>query len=162
MKSEINKNLDDFSLEVKRVFAAPLNLVWRAWTEANLLDQWWAPRPWRCETSFMDFRPGGRWDYTMVGPEGERHAAVQLFDQIEVEEFYLGKDAFADEAGNILENLPVATWKNTFMPTEHGTLVITWAHYPSREALETVLNMGMEQGLQMAQNNLDELLDKMR
>lgn len=162
MKTEINKNLDTCTFEVKREFAARLPLVWRAWTEAELLDQWWAPRPWRCETQRMDFRPGGRWDYCMVGPNGERHGAVQLFEDISFENFYLGTDAFADEQGNILENLPVATWKNTFIPTSQGTLVITVAQYPTREALETVLQMGMEEGLQMAQNNLDELLARLQ
>ncbi|MHB1279027.1 MAG: SRPBCC family protein, partial [Bacteroidia bacterium] len=65
-------------IRVERSFNAPLDLVWAAWTEPEILDQWWAPKPWRAETKSMDFRVGGRWLYCMAGPEGERHWC--LFD----------------------------------------------------------------------------------
>lgn len=54
--------------------------------------------------------------------------------------------------------MPVAKWKNTFTPTDNGTLVITEAKYPNTESLESVLKMGMAEGLSMAQDNLDEVL----
>lgn len=162
MKTEIIKDLAQGSLQVKREFNADISLVWRAWTEAELLDQWWAPRPWKCETRHMDFRAGGKWIYEMVGPNGERHSGVQLFDAISREESYSGKDAFADAEGNINEDLPVATWKNRFTPTANGTLVITEARYPNPEALQTVLDMGMEEGIKMAQDGLDELLAELK
>jgi uncharacterized protein YndB with AHSA1/START domain len=158
MKTFVTKDLKNGVLEVSREFAADVPLVWKAWTEAELLDQWWAPRPWRSETKSMDFRPGGKWIYEMVGPNGERHGAVQIFNEIKKEQFYSGKDAFADATGKINETLPVSDWKNTFIATENGTRVKTIAKYASPEALQTVLNMGMEEGLTMAQRNLDELL----
>ena len=158
MKTEVTKDLENGVLKVSREFAADVSLVWKAWTQADLLDQWWAPRPWRTETKSMEFKPGGRWVYEMVGPSGERHGAVQIYSEIKKEDFFSGKDAFADSDGKINESLPVADWKNTFKRTPNGTLVITVAKYPSTEALQTVLNMGMEEGLTMAQGNLDELL----
>ncbi|MBL7979930.1 MAG: SRPBCC domain-containing protein [Bacteroidetes Order II. Incertae sedis bacterium] len=146
------------SLEISRIFAANRTLVWRAWTEADLLDQWWAPKPWRCETKHMDFREGGRWIYAMVGPNGERHGAVQRYSEILKEVFFRGEDAFADEEGNINGLLPVATWENVFTDVVEGTLVKTFVQYPNPEALQEVLNMGMEEGLKMAHGNLDEVL----
>lgn len=161
MKTKITTDLKRATFEARREFNADLNLVWRAWTEAEILDQWWAPAPWKCETTLMDFREGGNWIYSMVGPEGERHGGIQIYETIVFEDFFSGKDAFADELGNIIENLPVCTWKNTFTKTEKGTVVIILAQYPDAESLETVVKMGMAEGVSMAHNQLEEVLRKL-
>ena len=161
MKTEIVTDFKAATFQAKRMFNADLPLVWRAWTEAELLDQWWAPKPWRCETKSIDFRPKGKWFYEMVGPTGERHGGMQVYDEIIPEDYFSGTDAFADGEGNINEDLPVASWRNTFIPTESGTLVESFAKYPNTEALETVLKMGMSEGLSMAHDNLDAVLTVM-
>lgn len=158
MKTEIKTDKEKGTFQAKREFNASVSLVWRAFTEPQLLDQWWAPKPWKCETKSMEFKPKGKWVYEMVGPDGERHGAVQIFEEIVFEKFYSGIDAFTDDLGHINESMPVAEWKNTFIPSETGTLVIIDAKYPNTEALESVLKMGMAEGLSMAQDNLDELL----
>lgn len=158
MNTQINTDFDKFTFQAKREFEAPVSLVWRAYTEAELLDQWWAPQPWKTETRSMDFRPDGKWLYDMVGPDGERHGAVQIFREIVFEKYFSGTDAFTDQNGNINESMPVAAWKNTFTPTANGTLVKVDAVYPNKEALEMVIRMGMDKGIAMAHNNLDELL----
>ena len=88
----------------------------------------------------------------------ERHSAIQVFEEIVFEKFFSGIDAFTDEQGQINESMPVAKWQNTFTPTENGTLIITEAKYPNTESLESVLKMGMAEGLSMAHDNLDEIL----
>jgi uncharacterized protein YndB with AHSA1/START domain len=158
MKTEIVTDREKATFQAKREFNASVTLVWRAFTEPELLDQWWAPKPWKCETKSLHFKPGEKWIYEMVGPNGERHGAVQIYEEIEYEQFFSGIDAFTDNLGNINEAMPVAKWKNTFIPTENGTLVITDAEYPNTESLESVLKMGMAEGLSMAQDNLDEVL----
>ena len=162
MNTEITTDAKHCTFQAKREFNADIALVWRAWTEAQLLDQWWAPAPWKCETKLMDFREGGTWKYDMVGPEGERHGGIQIYDSIVPIDYFSGKDAFADEQGNINEDLPVATWKNTFTKTDNGTLVTSFAQYPNAEALETVVKMGMAEGLTMAHDQLEEVLSKLR
>jgi uncharacterized protein YndB with AHSA1/START domain len=161
MKTEITTDLKQAIFQAKREFNADISLVWRAWTESDLLDQWWAPAPWKCETTLMDFREGGKWIYEMVSPEGERHGGIQLFETIRKEDFFSGKDAFTDKQGNINESLPVCEWKNTFVKTERGTLVISRAQYPNAEALETVIKMGISEGLTMAHDQLDSVLNKL-
>lgn len=158
MKTLITTDPEKATFQAKREFAADLSLVWRAWTEAELLDQWWAPKPWKTETKFMDFKPGGRWLYDMVGPGGERHGCLQRYEEIRKEDFFTGEDAFTDNEGNVNEEMPVGFWRNTFVATERGTLVTSFIQYPGREALEAIVNMGMAEGLSMAQDNLDELL----
>jgi uncharacterized protein YndB with AHSA1/START domain len=54
-------NKEEKTIHITREFAASLELVWRAWTTPELLDQWWGPQPWRAETKTMDFRQGGYW-----------------------------------------------------------------------------------------------------
>ena len=63
------------TITVSREFAAELPLVWDAYTKSEMLDQWWAPKPWKARTKSMDFREGGFWHYAMVGPNGEEHWA---------------------------------------------------------------------------------------
>ncbi|NJL76808.1 MAG: hypothetical protein HC892_19110 [Saprospiraceae bacterium] len=82
MNTKIHIDFENFTFQAKREFDAPVSLVWRAYTEKALLDQWWAPKPWKTETKNIDFRPNGKWVYDMVGPDGERHGAIQIFKEI--------------------------------------------------------------------------------
>ena len=66
------------TVSITKEFAFELSLVWDAYTKPELLDQWWAPKPWTSRTKVMDFKVGGRRFYAMVSPEGdERWANVQ-------------------------------------------------------------------------------------
>lgn len=159
MQPEIIINPGTRTFQAKRMFNATVSLVWRAYTEPALLDQWWAPKPWKTETKSMDFRPEGKWIYDMVGPNGERHGCIQIFKEIVFEKSFSGIDAFIDENGQINESMLVASWKNTFQVVGNQTLVIVDAVYPTQEALETVIKMGMDKGVSMAHDNLDELIN---
>ena len=97
------------TIKVKRSFHAALPLVWQAWTTAEILDQWWAPHPWKAETQRMDFREGGRWFYAMVSPDGkERHWCLMNYQTIVPEKYFTSVDAFAkDESGEINRHMVV-------------------------------------------------------
>lgn len=69
-QTTIAKDAANKKLIVVREFDAPLAEVWKAWTDSSILDQWWAPKPWKAKTKTMDFREGGTWLYSMVGPDG--------------------------------------------------------------------------------------------
>jgi len=162
MKTQIHTDFEKLTFQAKREFDAPVSLVWRAYTEKELLDRWWAPKPWSTQTVSLDFREGGKWVYDMVGPNGERSRAMQIFSEIVFEKYFSGIDTFVDQDGNINESMPVANWKNTFVETEKGTIVIVEAQYPTREALEFVIKMGMDKGVSMAHDNLSEVLEALR
>ena len=70
---DFSVNKDTNTINVKREFAADLPLVWDAWTKPELLDQWFAPKPYRTRTKSMDFREGGAWLYAMISPENITH-----------------------------------------------------------------------------------------
>lgn len=156
-KFTANKNV----LTVERSFNAPLALVWRAWTEPELLDQWWAPQPWKSETSHMDFKEGGYRTYAMVGPEGEKHLARTDYLSIHIHNHFSGQDAFCDEEGKINPEMPISKFKNQFEKNNYVTLVTIVSEYPSEEHLQQVIQMGMKEGLAMAFENLDSVIERL-
>ncbi|UKN01208.1 SRPBCC domain-containing protein [Paracrocinitomix mangrovi] len=145
-------------LTVERTFNAPIKLVWRAWTEAELLDQWWAPTPWKSETAKMDFSEGGSRLYAMVGPEGEKHWGLTEFTSIKPVTHFSGQDVFCDENGEPNREMPVAKFSNDFNENNNQTTVIMVTHYASADDLKTVIEMGMKEGLTMALNQLEDIL----
>ncbi|HEX6334401.1 MAG TPA: SRPBCC domain-containing protein [Flavisolibacter sp.] len=152
-KDSVNKKII-----VEREFDAPLAQVWRAWTEAELLDQWWAPRPWKTRTRSMDFREGGVWLYYMEGPEGEKQLCRVDYATIRPEQSFTGDDAFCDEAGNINRDFPVMHWQCHFSGTSSGTLVRVEITFDSEADMEKIIEMGFQEGFTAAHGNLDELL----
>lgn len=150
------------TITVKREFAAELALVWDAYTKSEILDQWWAPRPWKAKTKTMDFRDGGHWHYAMVGPTGEEHWSWADYKNIQVHKKFTGLDAFADAHGNINKAMPQSKWDATFTAKGEMTLVELHITYPDLAQLEATIQMGFKEGLTMAMEGLDELLPSLK
>lgn len=159
-KNSIVKDLIEKSILVSREFEAPLADVWRAYTEPELLDQWWGPAPWRAETKQMNFKPGGYWLYAMVGPEGEKHWARMDYMAIDHHKSFDVQDSFSDENGVINNDLPVSKGKSTFTKTANGTSVDFKLIYSTVEQLQTIVEMGFEQGITMCMDQLEALFKK--
>ncbi|WP_430402695.1 SRPBCC family protein [Fluviicola sp.] len=146
------------TIEVKREFAAERSLVWDAYTKQEILDQWWAPKPWKAKTKSMDFKEGGVWLYAMVSPEGEEHWAIVDYTKIQVPELFAGLDAFTDKDGNIKKEMPRSKWEVSFEDKDEHTEVKIHISYDDLAQLEATIAMGFKEGLSMAMENLDELL----
>jgi uncharacterized protein YndB with AHSA1/START domain len=159
---DFSVNKENNTITVKRAFDAALPLVWDAYTKSELLDQWWAPKPWKARTKTMDFREGGHWHYAMVGPEGEEHWALANYKDIQVQKKFTGLDAFADAEGNINKELPQSRWEVVFTAEGQQTLVEILISYEDLAQLETTIQMGFKEGLAMAMEGLDELLPSLR
>ncbi|MFT3980031.1 MAG: SRPBCC domain-containing protein [Ferruginibacter sp.] len=146
-------------INVKRAFAAPPEDVWAAWTEAELLDQWWAPKPYKAVTKKMDFSVGGSWLYAMTGPDNFEHHCRADYQSINPGKSFSAEDAFCDAEGNINHSFPRSTWTNTFSKQgEDQTLVNISIQYKQLEDLEKIIEMGFKEGFSMGLSNLDELL----
>lgn len=152
------KDVANKKLTVVREFDAPVEHVWRAWTESRLLDQWWAPLPWKAKTRKMDFRQGGQWLYAMVGPNGEEHWSGVDFNTINPGKSFACTTYFCDEYGNKNAELPVMQWLNKFSETEDGTRVEVVLTFTSEAELEKIIAMGFKEGFAAAHSNLDKLL----
>jgi uncharacterized protein YndB with AHSA1/START domain len=149
---------DKNKLTVRRTFNASINLVWRTWTEAELLDQWWAPKPWRSQTKFMNFKEQGSRLYAMLGPAGEEHWGLTDYLSINTHKNFTGKDSFCDNQGKVNNNLPIAEFTVHFSQNINQTVVNMTTHYASEEHLKQIIQMGMKEGLSMAFENLDKVL----
>lgn len=146
------------TITVKREFAAGRSLVWDCYTKSELLDQWFAPKPFTTKTKSMDFSEGGHWIYAMVDPEGTEYWGRTDYTKIQPIDFYHSLDAFCDAEGNVNPEMPRAEWVVTFSDLNSHALVQTIVTYKSLADLETVIQMGMEEGLKLTLEKLDELL----
>ena len=155
---EFNVKKGEKTILVKRTFDAPLELVWAAWTEPELLDLWWAPKPWKTETKSHSFNKGGVWLYAMVGPNGEKHWCLFDYDEIKNQKSFSGLDAFCDENGAILESKPRMYWKNTFLTNGNQTDVEILIEFEKEEDIATIIEMGFKEGFTMGLQNLDDYI----
>src|SRR3954470_16859360 len=123
---QIAKDLLNKKITVTRHFDATPDQVWRAWTESELLDQWWAPKPWRAETKTMDFKEGGHWLYAMVGPDDSKMWSKVDFESIEPNKNFEAVTYFSDENGNANNAFQTShsSWKNEFSASDDRTKVV--------------------------------------
>lgn len=141
---------------VKKEFDADLSLVWDAFTKAEILDQWVAPKPWSSKTKFMDFKVGGHRFYAMVSPEGLERWSMQKYISIRPKTNFKMFNAFADKDENI--ELPGSDWDYTFSEQNGKTTVNIIIYNESLARLEKMIEMGFTEGFKMSMNNLENLL----
>jgi len=158
-----NNLLFDFTVDkvaktvfITREFAADLSLVWDAFTKAELLDQWVAPKPWTSKTKFMDFKVGGRRFYAMVSPEGQERWAIQKYTSISPKTNFKMFNAFADKDENL--QLPGSDWNYDFREENGVTKVSITIYNESLERMERLIEMGFTEGFKMSMTNLENLL----
>ena len=136
---------------------APQELVWAAWTEETLLEKWWAPKPWRTVTQSFDFREGGHWHYSILGPAGETSWAWVSFEQIDPGNSFEASDYICDAKGNKNTNFPIMHWRTDFLDGGLFTNVLVTVTFDSVEDKEVITNLGFKEGLTMGLDNLDLL-----
>ncbi|MFT4031517.1 MAG: SRPBCC domain-containing protein [Siphonobacter sp.] len=165
LKFDFTVNKENNTIVINREFAANLELVWQAWTTAELLDQWWGPGPCRAKTKTLDFREGGHWLYCMIVPasaaDGETeqfHWGKWEYEKIVLHKNFSGTDVFCDENGNANPELPTGKFENQFNETDGKTTVTMISTHQSFEDIETLIAMGFKEGITVCFNQLDELL----
>jgi uncharacterized protein YndB with AHSA1/START domain len=159
----MNNLLFDFTVDkatktvsITREFDAELSLVWDAFTKKEILDQWWAPKPFSSRTKVMDFKVGGRRFYAMVSPEGQERWIIQKYISISPKTNFKFFNAFADENEN--PELPGSEWDHTFSEQNGKTKLSVSIYNESLERMEKQIEMGFKEGFTMTLNYLEELL----
>jgi len=141
---------------ITREFDAELSLVWDAFTKAEFLDQWVAPKPFSAKTKEMDFKVGGRRLYAMVSPEGMERWAVQKYLSITPRTHFKIFNAFSDKDGN---PDPIGSeWDYHFSEQDGRTTVRITIFNESLERMEKMIEMGFTEGFKMSLRNLEVLL----
>ena len=141
---------------ITREFDADLSLVWDAFTKAELLDQWVAPKPWTSKTKSMDFKVGGRRFYAMVSPEGQERWAIQKYTSINPKTNFKMFNTFADKDEN--PELSGSDWDYHFSEQNGKTIVRITIYNESLDRLEKMIEMGFKEGFIMSITNLENLL----
>ena len=141
-------------------FSATCDLVWDAYTKPELLDQWWAPKPFASRTKVMDFKVGGRRFYAMVSPDGQERWVVQKYTSITPKTNFKLFNAFADEDENL--QLPGSDWDLNFSEQNGTTKVTTTIYNESLERLERMVEMGFKEGTAAQLDNLKDLLKSLK
>jgi len=145
-------------IHVVREFNAPIAKVWNAWTDPDVLEKWWGPKPWVAKTKSMDFKVGGAWLYAMEGPEGQKHWSYVTFTAIEPGSRFAADAVFSDEHGNAASNAPVGHWDNKFVAVGDKTKVVVDLSFDEEADFKMLVEMGFEGGFTIGLNQLDELL----
>jgi uncharacterized protein YndB with AHSA1/START domain len=148
------------TIYMTREFAADLDLVWDAFTKAEILDQWIAPQPFKARTKEMDFREGGRWLYAMISPENKEHWSMVEYIKIQPKTNFSTRNTFADENGNQRGN-GFSIVNNSFKAGEEITTIYVEKVFEDLAILEMMATNGFKEGSAAGFNNLDEYFRKL-
>jgi uncharacterized protein YndB with AHSA1/START domain len=146
-------------IHIVREFNAPIEKVWKAFTDPDLLEKWIAPKPWTAETKIWDFTVGGIWLYAMVGTEGQKHWVYAKFTAIENGSAFSSTGMFCDNDGNPVSSGP-KSYRDTKFSSIDGNrtkvdMVIT---FEEESTIKMFVEGGFKEGTTMTFNQLDELL----
>ena len=157
-------------LVITRVFDAPRELVWKAWTESERLAQWWGPKGFTMGVCKLDLRPGGVFHYSMQTPDGREMWGKFVYREIVKPERIVFINSFADEKGNAVRDPWNANWPlevlNTLSLSAHEgktTLTLRGAPLNATEAERETFEAGrksMQQGFAGTLDQLAEYLAK--
>ena len=148
------------SVLITREFDAELPLVWDAFTKQEILDQWWAPKPWASKTKFMHFKEGGRRFYAMVSPEGHESWQIQDYTSISPKTNFKFHSVFAEK--DETPHLPGSNWDLSFSEKKGITQVNIAIYNESLERMEKMIEMGFKEGFTMTLNELANLIGRLR
>ena len=155
---EIHKDPAALTMTVVAQFAAPVARVWAAYADPRQLERFWGPPEWPATFVRHDFVVGGRSEYYMTGPNGEQSWGFFEFMSIDEPNTFELLDGFLSADRTPAPGMPTMVMRFTFEPHDGGTRVVTVTTFPSVEALEQLLGMGMEEGLRAAMGQIDDLL----
>jgi uncharacterized protein YndB with AHSA1/START domain len=89
-------------LVIERLFDAPRERVWKAWTDPETFKKWWGPKDFTCPFSKFDFRVGGKYLSCMRGPDGKDYWSTGTYKEIVPTRKIVFTDSFADESGKVV------------------------------------------------------------
>jgi uncharacterized protein YndB with AHSA1/START domain len=157
--TSVHKDPETRTMTITAEFDATIGRVWQLWENPRQLERWWGPPTYPATVVDHDLTPGGRVTYVMTGPAGDqargwwRVLAVDAPRRLEFE------DGFADDAGNPNPDMPTMTIRVALSEQPEGlTRMNIETTFPSLEAMEKIISMGMEEGMTSAIAQIDELL----
>jgi uncharacterized protein YndB with AHSA1/START domain len=156
--TDVRKDPQALTMTITAEFDAPVERVWQLFADPRQLEQWWGPPTWPATFVDHDLRPGGHVRYYMTGPEGEKAAGWWRVRSVDPPRSLEFDDGFADDSGRPDDSMPVMVMRVTISDEAGTSRVVITTTFPSVEAMEQVLSMGMEEGLTAAMGQMDALV----
>lgn len=156
--TDVNKDLDALTLTITAEFDAGAGRVWEMWSDPRQLERWWGPPSFPATFVDHDLSAGGRTTYFMTGPDGEKYHGWWRIEEAEPPNRLRFEDGFADEDGKPSAEMPTTTATVAIAETDGTTTMSIQSKFASREGMEKLVEMGMEQGMSEALNQIDALL----
>ena len=146
-------------LVITRIFDAPRDLVWKAWTEPESVKQWWGPKAFTAPVSKIDLRVGGEYLNCMRSPDGKDYWSKGTFQEITRFERLVMTDSFSDEKGH---TVPASYYgMSQDFPLEN-TITATFEKHDGDQTKFTLRYASLpDQDFEDAQSGWNETLDKL-
>jgi len=135
---------------ISREFDAPRDLVWKSWTEADRLKQWWGPKGFVVHTARVDLRPGGMFHYGMTAPDGSEMWGRFLYREIDAPRRIVYLSSFSDPQGGLSRHPGHLQWPLELLSTvtfeEAGgrtTVTVRWEPHEATDAERKTFQDGM-------------------
>lgn len=156
--TSVVKNPDELTLTVTSEFGATVERVWQLWEDPRLLERWWGPPTYPATFVDHDMSPGGTMRYYMTSPEGEKYHGWWKVASVTPPHEFRFEDGFGEDA-SAPADMPVTTTRVTIEEmSDAGTRMTIMSTFPSAEAMEQLVEMGMVEGLSEALGQIDALL----
>ncbi len=152
------KNVEQLSLTFVAEFPVDVRRVWQLWSDPRQLERWWGPPTWPATFNSHDFVVGGRSNYHMTGPDGEVAPGWWEFAVIEAPNRLEFEDGFSDPSGEPDESMPKIAVVVMIEAIEGGARMTTVSRFANVEQRDTLMAMGMEEGMRGAMGQIDALL----
>ncbi len=156
--TDVRTDEQALTLTLTARFDAPPDRVWQVWQDPRQLERWWGPPSHPATVVGHDLRPGGDVSYYMTGPQGERYHGWWRVVAVEAPHRLEFEDGFADAEGRPDPHLPVTVCQVRLAEDDGGTVMTLESRYPTAEAMQKVLEMGVAEGIAQAVGQVDALL----
>lgn len=156
--TSVTKDPEALTMTVVADFTVPVERLWEAYTDPRQIEKFWGPVEWPATFYRHDVFPGGRSHYAMHGPDGETSAGFWEFLAVDPSKSFEVRDGFTTPDGEENSEMPSMRMTFTFEPTDSGSRMTTTTFFNSRDELQQLLEMGMEQGLREAMSQINDVL----
>lgn len=156
---DVTKDPETLTFRITSEFDASIDRVWQLWADPRLLEKWWGPPTYPATVVDHDLTPGGDITYYMTGPEGDQHGGWWKIIAVDAPSHLEFEDGFADTEGKPNPEMPTSTSRVEISEKPDGGVRMTIeTRFPSLDAMEQMLEMGMEEGITLAVGQIDDLL----
>ena len=159
MNTTITKDPKALTMTVTTELAATVERGWQLLADPRKLERWWGPPTYPATVVDHDLTPGGRVTYFMTGPDGDKSAGYWEVVAVDPPRRLEVRDGFADDSGQPNDDMPAMTMVMTFEEAGEGRSIMrVETRFPSVEAMDQLISMGMEEGIAAASGQIDAIL----